>query len=221
MWQTVGMIVRRYVTAHNQASRVRLQPFKYERPSRQIPAARGSPRENEAMLGLILHDRKHVGYSRERGEYTARLDVLKLRQDAIRTAVAAVIDEVVSVPPSSAGPHLDKPGPDVMRRATNGDRVIDRADGLGNQAVSGKSLGLLARSRADLHAAVRRKRREDYQSSGEPNQYFPFHSHANRKGSPVELSPHDCDCAGVFGENAEADLPGQTAGVSAVIVLCL
>ena len=144
------------------------------------------------MLGLILHDRKHVGYSRERGEYTARLDVLKLRQDAIRTAVAAVIDEVVSVPPSSAGSHLDKPGPDVMRRATNGDGVIDRADGLGNQAVSGKSPGLLASSRADLHAAVSRKCREDYQCSGEHNQYFPFHSHANRKGSPVELSSPWC-----------------------------
>ena len=172
------------------------------------------------MLGLILHDRKHVGYSRERGEYTARLDVLKLTQDAIRTAVAAVIDEVVSVPSSSAGSHLDKPGPDVMRRATNGDRVIDRADGLGNQAVSGKSPGLLARSRADLHAAVRRKCREDYQCSGEHNQYFPFHGHANRKGSPVELSPR-LRLRGVFGENAEADLPGQTAGVLGVIVLCL
>src|ERR1019366_2178663 len=173
------------------------------------------------MLGLILHDGTHVGYPRERGEYSARLDVLKLRQDAIRTAVAAVIDEVVSVPPSSAGSHLDKPGPDVMRRATNGDRVIDRADGLGNQAISGKSPGLLARSRADLHAAVSRKGREGYQWSGEHNEYFPFHSQANRKGSPVELSPRDRDCAGVFGENAEADLPGQTAAVLSVIVLCL
>ncbi len=171
------------------------------------------------MLGLILHDSKHVGYPRERGEYTARVDVLKLWQDAIRTAAAAVIDEVVSVPPSSAGSHLDKPGPDVMRRTTNGDRVIDRADGLGNQAVSGKSPGLLARSRADLHAAVSRKRREDYQCSGEHNQYFPFHSRANRKGSPVELSPRDCGCEGVFEENAEADLPDQTAEVLGVIVL--
>src|ERR1019366_3998736 len=117
--------------------------------------------ENEAMLGLILHDSKYVGYPRERGEYTACLDVLKLRRDAIRTAVAAVIDEVVSVPPSSARAHLDKPGPDVMRWATNGDRVIDRADGLGNQAVSGKNPGLLTRSRADLHAAVRHKCRQD------------------------------------------------------------
>ena len=108
-----------------------------------------------------------------------------------------------------------------MRRATNGDRVIDRADGLGNQAVSGKSPGLLARSRADLHTTVRQKGREDYQRSGEHNQYFPFHGHANRKGSPVELSPRDCGCSGVFGENAEADLPGQTAGVLGVIVLCL
>src|SRR5271169_255744 len=172
------------------------------------------------MLGIILHDRKYVGYPRERGEYTARLDVLKLRQDAIRTAVAAIIDEVVSVPPSSAGSHLDKPGPDVMRRATNGDRVIDRADGPGNQAVSGKSPRLFAGSRADLHAAVSRKCREDYQCSGEHNQYSPFHGHANRKGSPVELSPRDCGCAGVFGANAEADWPGQTAGVLGVIVLC-
>ena len=74
-----------------------------------------------------------------------------------------------------------------MRRATNGDCVIDRADGLGNQAVSGKSPGLLARSRADLHAAVSRKRREDYQYSGEHNQCFPFHGHADRKGRPVKL----------------------------------
>src|ERR1019366_1182049 len=132
------------------------------------------------MLGLILHDRKHVGYSRERGKSTARLDVLKLRQDAIRTPVAAVIDEVVSVPSSSAGSHLDKPGPDVMRRATNGDRGIDGADGLGNQAVSGKSPGLLFRSGADLHAAFRRKFREAFQCSGEHNQYFPFHGHAYR-----------------------------------------
>ena len=102
------------------------------------------------MLGLILHDRKHVGYPRERGEYTARLDVLKLRQDAIRTAVAAVIDEVISVPPSSAGSHLDKPGPHVMRRTTNCDRVIDRADGLGDQTISGKSPGLFIRGGADL-----------------------------------------------------------------------
>src|SRR5271167_1985557 len=98
------------------------------------------------MLGLILHDSKHVGYPWERGEYTAHLDVLKLRQDAIRTAVAAVVNEVVSVPPSSAGSHLDKPGPDVMRRATNGDRVIGRADGLRNQLDSGKTSGLLIRS---------------------------------------------------------------------------
>src|SRR5271167_2651081 len=137
------------------------------------------------MLGLILHDSKYVGYPRERGEYTARLDVLKLRQDAIRTAVAAVIDEVVSVPPTSAGSHLDQPGPDVMRRATNGDRVIDRADGLGNQTVSGKSPGSLARSRANLHAAVSRKRRENYQCSGEHNQHFAFHGHANPKSSPM------------------------------------
>jgi hypothetical protein len=60
-------------------------------------------------------------------------------------------------------------------KATNGDRVIDRGDGLGDQAVSGKSPGVLARSRADLHAAVSRKRREDYQHSGEHNQNFPFH----------------------------------------------
>ena len=99
-----------------------------------------------------------------------------------------------------------------MRRATDGDRVIDRADRPGNQAISGKSPGLLARSRADLHAAVSRKCREDYQCSGEHNQYFPFHGHANRKSSPVGLSPRDCCCAGVFGENAEADLPDQTAG---------
>src|SRR5271157_3805151 len=171
------------------------------------------------MLGLILHDSKHVGHPRERREYTARLDVLKLRQDAIRTAVATVVDEVVSVPPSSAGSHLDQQGPDVMRRATNGDRVIDRADGQGNQAVSGKSPGLLARSRADLHAAVSRKYREGYQCSGEQNQYFAFHSHANRKGSPLELCPRDCGCAGVFGENAEADLPDQTAEVLGVIAL--
>src|SRR5271167_4588441 len=173
------------------------------------------------MLGLILHDSKPAGCPRERGEYTAHLDGLKLRQDAIRTAVAAVVDEVVSVPPSSAGSHLDEPRPDIMRRAMNGDRVIDRADGLGNKAVSGKSPGLLARSRADLHAAVSRKGREGYQCSGEHNQYLPFHSQANRKGSPVELSPRDRDCAVVFGENAEADLPGQTAGVLSVIVLCL
>ena len=95
--------------------------------------------------------------------------------------------------------------------------MIDRADGLGNQAVSGKSPGLLAGSRADLHAAVSRKCREDYQHSGEYNQYFPFHGHANHKGSPVELSP--CGCAGVFGENAEADLLDQTAEVLGVIVL--
>src|SRR5271157_4088702 len=101
------------------------------------------------MLGLILHDRKHVGYSRERGEYTAHCDILKLRQDAIRTAVPAVVNEVVSVPPSSTGSHLDKPGPDVMRRATNGNRVIARADGLSNQAVSRKGLDLLSMSRAD------------------------------------------------------------------------
>ena len=90
------------------------------------------------MLGLILHDSKHVAYPRERWKYTPRLDVLKLRQDAIRTAVAAVIDEVVSVPPSSAGSHLDKPGPDVIRRATNGDRVIDRADGRGIRPSPGR-----------------------------------------------------------------------------------
>ncbi len=131
------------------------------------------------MRGLILHYSKRVGCPRERGEYSAHLDGLKLRQDAIRTAVPAVIDEVVCVPPSSAGSHLDKPGPDVMRRATNGDCVIDRADGLGNQAVSGKSPGLLARSCADLHAAVSRKYREDYQYSGEHNQYYPFHGPFN------------------------------------------
>jgi len=129
------------------------------------------------MLGLILDDSKPVGCPWERGEYTAHLDILKLRQDAIRTAVAAIVNEVVSVPPSSAGSHLDKPGPDVMRRATNCDRVIDRAYGLGYQAVSGKSPSLLARSRADLHAAVSRKSREYYQYSGERNQYLSFHGH--------------------------------------------
>src|SRR5271167_3733160 len=153
------------------------------------------------MLGLVLHDSKPAGCPRERGEYAAHLDGLKLRQDAIRTAVAAVVDEVVSVPPSSAGSHLDKPGPDVMRRATNRDRVIDRADGLGNQAVSGKSPGSLARSRANLHAAVSRKRRVHYQWSGEHNQHFAFHGHANPKSSPMGLSPRDCGCAGVFHEN--------------------
>src|SRR5271157_5470626 len=124
------------------------------------------------MLGLILHDGKPGGCPRERGEYTAHLDILKLRQDAIRTAVAAVVNEVVSVPPSSAGSHLDKPGPDVMRRATNSNRVIDRADGLRNQLVSGKTSGLLIRSGADLHAAVNRECCQDCQQPGEYDQCF-------------------------------------------------
>ncbi len=67
-----------------------------------------------AMLGLILYDSKHVGHARESGKYTAHLDILKLRKDVIRTAVAAVVDEVVCVPPSSAGIPSEAEAP-VMR----------------------------------------------------------------------------------------------------------
>jgi len=61
-----------------------------------------------------------------------------------------------------------------MTRATNRDGVIDRADRLGNQVVSGKGPGTLVRSSADLHAGTNRKYREHYRYSEKNEQQFFF-----------------------------------------------
>jgi len=94
--------------------------------------------------------------------------------------VSAVIDEVIAVPSSAPGAHLGQPSPDVMGRAMNGDGVIDRANGLGNQVVSGKGLGYLARCSVDLHAPVSRKCHEDRQSPRKYDQYLFPHELADR-----------------------------------------
>src|SRR5208337_2491441 len=61
----------------------------------------------------------------------------------------------------ATGAHLRQPGPDVARRTANGDGVMDRADGLENQIVSGKGADALGGSGADLEAGVNHKRRKE------------------------------------------------------------
>ena len=107
------------------------------------------------------------------GKDASDADALIFRQDTFGAALTAVIDEVVGVPSGAAGAHLGQPRPDVMRRTPNRDGVIDRAEGLRNQVVSGKSPGLLARSGADLPAGINRNCCEDYQHSGKYKQH-PF-----------------------------------------------
>jgi hypothetical protein len=111
------------------------------------------------VFRLTLHDDEHIRSSGKCGEYPAHVDALIRGQDAFGAALTAVIDEIVGIPSGAAGAHLGQPRPDVMRRATNRDGVIDRAEGLRNQVVSGKSPGLLARSGADLPPGVNRSRR--------------------------------------------------------------
>jgi len=53
--------------------------------------------------------------------------------------------------------------------------VIDRAKGLRNQVVSGKSPGLLARSGVDLPAGTNCNCCKNYQHSGKYNQRFFLH----------------------------------------------
>lgn len=84
------------------------------------------------MLGFVLRDSKYILRSWDCGEYAADLDLLELRQDTFGTMVPTIINEIVSVPSSSTGAHLDKPGPNFVRATTNRDRVIDDADRLRN-----------------------------------------------------------------------------------------
>jgi hypothetical protein len=115
--------------------------FNDERPGSLILAARQSPRENEAVLPLALRDQEPAGSSGECGEYASHADVLIIGQDAFGAKLTAVRDEVVGIPSGTARTHLGQPRPDVVRRATNRDGVIDRAQGLRNQVVSGKNPG--------------------------------------------------------------------------------
>jgi hypothetical protein len=124
--------------------------FNDERPGGLILAAGQSPRENEAVLPLALRDQEPAGSSGECGEYASHADVLMIGQDAFGAKLTAVRDEVVGIPSGMARTHLGQPRPDVVRRATNRDGVIDRAQGLRNQVVPGKNPGLLVRSYADL-----------------------------------------------------------------------
>src|SRR5208337_3073453 len=140
------MIASRHATPYDQARLVGLGLFQDERPGGLIPAARQSPCEDEAVLPFALRDYEHVLSSGECGEYASHTGVLITGQDAFGAALTAVIDEVVGVPSGAAGAHLHQPRPDLMRRATNCNGVIDRAKGLRNQVVSGKSSGLLVRS---------------------------------------------------------------------------
>ncbi len=57
----------------------------------------------------------------------------------------------------------------------NRDAVINRADRLGNQVVSGKGPGTLVRSSADLHAGTNRKYREHDRYSEKNEQQFLLH----------------------------------------------
>jgi hypothetical protein len=102
--------------------------------------------------------------------------------------VATVVNEVVGVLSSPVGAHLSKPRPDLMRRATNRDGVIDGADWLENQVVSGKGPGALVSRGADLRAGTNRKYREHYRYSEKNEQQFLLHGAAEWgsrcKGSP-------------------------------------
>ena len=115
------------------------------------------------------------------------MDILIVWQDTFGAAVATVINEVVGVPSSPVGSHLNKPRPNVTRRTTNRDGVIDRADRLGNQVVSGKGPGMLVRSSADLHAGKNRKYREHDRYSEKNEQQFLLHEPAD-----VRVAQSDC-----------------------------
>ena len=161
----VGTIAGSHAATHDQARLVWPRLFQDECPSGLILAVGQSPGKNQAVFGLTLRNEEHVLGSGERRKYTPYPDTLILGQDVFGAAVATVVDEVVGVPSGSARAHLGQPRPHVSRRATNRDGVIDRADRLGNQVVSGKSPGALVRSSADLHVSANRKYREHYRYS--------------------------------------------------------
>jgi hypothetical protein len=136
--QTVRTIAGGYATAHNQARLIWLRPFQHERPSRPVTTICQPPRENEGTIHLTFGDDEHVLGSGNRGEHAPYRDVLIFGQDAVGTRMSAVVDEVVGIPSGATGAHLNQPRPDFVRRTMNRDVMIDRADGLGNQVISGE-----------------------------------------------------------------------------------
>lgn len=116
------------------------------------------------------------------------MDILIVLSDAVGAAVTTVVNEVVGVPSGPVGSHLSQPWPDVMSKATNRDGVIDRADRLGNQIVSGKGPGTLVRSSVDLHGGINRKHREYYRYSENNNEeQFLLHEATDVEGSQMRL----------------------------------
>src|SRR6266566_4839930 len=98
--------------------------------------------------------RRTVSDSGERGEHASNRDALIFRQDAFGAVMPAVVDRVVGVPSSAARAHLHQPRPDIAGRTMNGDGVVDRADGIGNQVISGESFVTLGSRCADLQSSV-------------------------------------------------------------------
>ena len=155
--QAEGTIAFSHAATHDQASLARLRLFEDKGPSGLILTVGQAPGKNQAVFGLALRYDKDIFRTGKCGEHTAYTDVLQVGEDAFGTVVAAVINEVVGIPSGAARAHLRQPGPDITRRAANGDGVMDRADGLRNQIVSRKCADALGGSGADLDAGVSRQ----------------------------------------------------------------
>ena len=200
LWQAVGTIAGCHATAHDQACLIGLRLFEDERPSGLIlPLGNRQERTRLCSGSHCATTNTSVAPGRA-GNTLPTWIFLIVWQDTFGAAVAAVIDEVVGVPSSAVGAHLDKPRPDVMRRATNRDGVIDRADRLGNQVVSSKSPGTLVRSGADLPARVNRKYREHYRYSEENEQQFLLHGAADVRVAQCDFVLSDLSHLGFCAE---------------------
>src|SRR5271167_2977312 len=105
--QTVRMVAGGYATAHDQSRLIWLRLFQHECPSRLVTTICQSPRKNEATIRLILRHSEHVSDSGEGGEYASHRDALIFRQDAFGAVMPAVVDEIIGIPSSATGAHLN------------------------------------------------------------------------------------------------------------------
>ena len=109
--------------------------FEREREGRALAGPRG-PAEDEGARRIDLERFERVARAGVRGDDVARAEVLESRVDPVEARYAPVVDAVVAVPARAARADLREPGPRVLRRRLDVDRVGPLRCAPGRQRVA-------------------------------------------------------------------------------------
>ncbi len=118
-------------------------------PGRCELAAAVRRREEQVDRRIERGDHEGFGRTGNRREDVSSGDGLEGGHDLAGTGHTPVVDPVPAVPATSASAHLCEPGPDVLGRSLDGDRMGQRQDCLRKPGITGQQPRPFRRARSD------------------------------------------------------------------------